>query len=243
MLHRHQQAGVHAIFRLKKNTYAPIRNFWKNNDTDTVVTVLPEAQHLKKLEQKYPDIELKPISLRLIKYHIAGEAYCLGATLFDQSISPQDFQDVYHARWGIEELYKISKHTFDVEQFHAKSERGVKQEIYAHFALITINRIVGHHADKTRRYLQAQQSTLMPTIAPNRTNFKNTVCAFFRNMESLLLGGAACCFDGVINWVKSSVLRFQKERPGRAYPRKSMKPINKWQAATKKIGAAAPRFS
>lgn len=243
MLHRHQQDKVHTIFRLKKNTYDPIRNFWKSDATDTVVTILPEGQHLKKLEQKYPDIDFKPISLRLIKYHIAGEAYCLGSTLFDQNISPQDFQDVYHARWGIEELYKISKHIFDVEQFHAKSERGVKQEVYAHFALITINRIVGHHADKTRQNLQIQHSTELPITAPNRTNFKNTVCAFFRNMESLFLGGAVCCFEGILNWVKSSVRRFQKIRPGRTYPRKSMKPINKWQAATKKIGAVAPSFS
>ncbi len=101
---------------------------------------------------------------------------------------------------------------------------------------ITINRIVAHHADKTRRDLQARQSTDMPAITPNRTNFKNAVGAFFRNMESLFVGGAMCCFDGVVNWVKSSVRRFQKVRPGRAYPRKSMKPINKWQAAAKKMG-------
>src|SRR3990172_1611293 len=240
MLHRHQQAGVHVIFRLTKNTYEPIRNFWTSDAAEAVVTILPEGQHLKNLERNYPDIQFEPISLRLIKYHIAGEAYCLGTTLFEQSISPPDFQDVYHARWGIEELYKISKHIFDVEQFHGRSERGAKQEVYAHFALITINRIVAHHADKTRRDLHAQQSTDMPTITPNRTNFKNAVCAFFRNMESLFAGGAMCCFDGVVNWVKSSVRRFQKVRPGRAYPRQSMKPINKWQAATKKkMGAAA----
>ena len=243
MLYRHLQNRVHGIFRLKKNTYEPIRNFWKNDDTDVVVTIIPTGQHLKILKKKYPDIEFKPISLRLIKYHIAGETYCLGTTLFEENIFPQDFQDAYHARWGIEELYKISKHIFDVEQFHAKSERGVKQEIYAHFALITINRILGHHADKSRRDLQTLQPTHMPTAPDNtldRTNFKNTVYAFFRNMESLFLGGAACSFDAVVGWVKSSIRHFQKVRPGRSYPRKSMKPISKWQATAKKLTAVAP---
>lgn len=243
MLYCHQQSGIHAIFRLKKNTYEPIRNFWKSNDIDTVVTIMPEGQHLKKLKEKYPNIKFRPISLRLIKYHIAGETYCLGTTLFDNSIFPQDFQEAYHGRWGIEELYKISKQIFDVEQFHAKSERGVKQEVYAHFTLITINRVLGNHADKTRLDLLGEQSAEMPTAAPNRTNFKNTIGAFFRNLESLFLGSAVCCFDGVVNWMKSSIRRFQRVRPGRSYPRKSMRPVNKWQAATKKLGTPAASLS
>jgi hypothetical protein len=55
--------------------------------------------------------------------------------------------DVYHGRWGIEELYKVSKHIFIVEDFHAKNERGVKQELFAHFVLITMNRLFANRAD------------------------------------------------------------------------------------------------
>ncbi len=31
---------------------------------------------------------------------------------------------LYHARWGIEELYKISKQRMAIEEFHSRSERG-----------------------------------------------------------------------------------------------------------------------
>jgi len=48
----------------------------------------------------------------------------------------------------VEELYKISKYIFSIEDFHAKSERGVKLGIFAHFALITMNRIFANQADK-----------------------------------------------------------------------------------------------
>lgn len=55
--------------------------------------------------------------------------------------------DVYPGRWGIEELYKVSKRIFIVEDFHAKTERGVKQELFAHFVLITMNRLFANRAD------------------------------------------------------------------------------------------------
>ena len=54
---------------------------------------------------------------------------------------------VYHSRWGLEELYKVSKRVVVIEDFHAKTERGVKQELFAHFVLITMNRLFANRAD------------------------------------------------------------------------------------------------
>ena len=86
--------------------------------------------------------------MRLIKYQIGDETICLGTTLLDQNLyTIQDFIDLYHSRWGVEELYKISKRIFIIEDFHAQTERGVKQEIFAHFALVTMNRIFANQAD------------------------------------------------------------------------------------------------
>ena len=52
-----------------------------------------------------------------------------------------DLSDLYHARWGIEELYKVSKQFLEVDQFHGRSERLVKQELFAHFNLIAMTRL------------------------------------------------------------------------------------------------------
>jgi len=80
-----------------------------------------------------------------------------------------------------------------IEDFHAKSERGVKQEIFAHFALITMNRIFTNKAD----------------VDLNQPNYPTA--------------------DH-----KSSSRENQKERPGRSYARKSMKPGSKWQPSKEK---------
>ncbi len=60
---------------------------------------------------KNPNLEIIPIQMRLVKYHIDDNTYCLGTTLIDKKRynNIQDFIDIYHARWGVEELYKVSK--------------------------------------------------------------------------------------------------------------------------------------
>ena len=76
------------------------------------------------------------------KYTVEGTTYVLGTTLLNDNDYPKAaFQDQYHAPCGIEELYKISKNRINVDDFHAHTERGVKQELFAHFVLLTLNRI------------------------------------------------------------------------------------------------------
>ncbi|MEN8132743.1 MAG: transposase [Pseudomonadota bacterium] len=83
----------------------------------------------------------------MIKHLISG-TYTLGTTLLDGDRYQQAvFPDLYHARWGIEELYKVSKQLVGVDDFHAQSERGVKQELFAHFVLLTLNRILANHTE------------------------------------------------------------------------------------------------
>ena len=68
--------------------------------------------------------------------------YVLATLLTDAKQYPASiFPNLYHSRWGIEELYKISKCFIEVEDYHGKSERRVKQELFAHFVLISLARI------------------------------------------------------------------------------------------------------
>jgi hypothetical protein len=105
--------------------------------------------------------------MRLLKYEIAGSTFCLGTTLVaaHQRYPLQELMDVYHGRWGIEELYKVSKRVFVVEDFHARTERGVKQEIFAHFVLVTMNRLFANRADTELNPGQTHQTPT--TVEPN----------------------------------------------------------------------------
>ena len=243
MLHQHLESQIHAVFRLQENSFTVIKDFFSSSQTDIIATISPSSQTRRNIMLKHPNLEIIPLQMRLIKYQINGNTFCLGTTLVDQNQynNTQDFIDIYHARWGVEELYKVSKRIFIIEDFHAKSERGVKQEIFAHFALITMNRIFANQADSdlnqfnnslvnTTDHEHLSLKTQEPKI---KTNFKNCIRVFERSIEELLL------LQTKMNTVVERAYHFiigrnQKERPGRSYVRKSMQPESKWRPTKKK---------
>lgn len=237
MLHQHHHTGIHAIFRLQASSSKPIRDFIASAHSDTLVSIYPARQSQIDLRKKHPDIDLIPLPMRLIKYTVAGSMFCLGTTLVEphQRYALQDFMQVYHARWGVEELYKVSKRVFEIQDFHARTERGVKQELFAHFVLITMTRLFANRAD--RELNSGRGSSVASHGAapkhPSRTNFKNCIHVFTRNLEELLLLHKH--MNSTVQRVfKLIVGHYQKVRPGRSYPRKSMKPESKWHSSNRK---------
>ncbi len=243
LLHHHSHTGIHAIFRLQDTSKAVIQEFSASKATDTVVTISPSAGLKTHIRKTHPDLNIVPVQMRLLKYEVSGSTFCLGTTLLDrhQRYPIQDFMEVYHSRWGVEELYKVSKRVFVIEDFHAKTERGVKQELFAHFVLITMNRLFANRADldlngenphaPPRESTEPDSSTGgTPKI---QTNFKHCIHVLQRSLEELLLLEHAMktavqrAFDAIVR-------QYQTVRPGRSYPRTSRKPESRWRLAKEK---------
>jgi hypothetical protein len=222
-----------------------IQEYFSSPHTDTEVTIDPSPQSRADIHKQYPDLDIVPLRMRLLKYEIAGSTFCLGTTLVaaHQRYPLQEFMDVYHGRWGIEELYKVSKHIFVVEDFHAKTERGVKQELFAHFVLITMNRLFANRADSeinppepaTSIDLRDSSNDAASTAtAPGlKTNFKNCVHVFERSLEELLLLHARMK-SAVQRAFQAIVGHYQRIRPNRSYARRSMRPETKWHPSKEK---------
>lgn len=244
MLHQHHTTGVHAVFRLQQSSGRVIQDFFDGPEADGLVTIHPSATTKTDIRKDHPDFDFLPLPMRLLKYEVGGTTFVLGTTLTEDSqrYPIREFMDAYHGRWGIEELYKVSKRIIDVEDFHAKSERGVKQEVFAHFALITMSRLFATEADGS---LNANDTSGSPSPkassnAPNttlakgdlRTNFKNCIHVFARHLEPLLMvrerlaATAAKVFKLVVG-------RYQRVRSGRSFPRKSMLPDPRWKPSKK----------
>lgn len=136
--------SISPIFRLQKlNGYKEIKKFRNSNKTDVTIMLQPPKNLLEDVKNGKIAININPIKVRLIKYKIGENEYVLLTTLLDNKKYPKEiFPDVYHSRWGIEEMLKVSKIITGVQDFHSKSENGIKQEIYAHFLLITILKIL-----------------------------------------------------------------------------------------------------
>jgi len=229
MLYYHVQSAVHPIFRLQKNSFKEIKTFQNSEQIDQVITLMPSKETQHDIKKKYPSISFMPIKIRLIKYTIGDTTYCLGTTLMNEAYTPNDFKAVYHSRWGIEELYKISKQMIVVDDFHGKSERTVKQELFAHFVLITMSRLCSNESETIlSSFLKASEDGAEETVSV-QVNFKNCLATVSRHLENFMFVPAQS-IKQVMDDMVSSISRYhQKLRPGRSYVRKSMKPVGKWR--------------
>jgi hypothetical protein len=229
LLYYHLQSGVHPIFRLQKNTFKEIDAFRISQQTDQIITLLPSKDAQRDIRKQYPDIQFAALTMRLVKYTLAGNTYCIGTTLMDRQYTIEALKDVYHARWGIEELYKVSKDMIVVDDFHGRSERTVKQELFAHFVLITMSRLCSNESENLLSSLLNLKPDERDAKQKIQVNFKNCLATVSRHLEEIMFVPARC-IKNVMDDIVCSISRYrQKTRPGRSYVRKSMKPVSKWK--------------
>ena len=114
-----------------------------------------------------------------------------------------------------------------VDEFHAQTEWGVKQELFAHFVLLTLNRILANH---TEAGLNAGRKSQVD--APRfQVNVKNALVTMARHLEELFLRHTRLTCQTLNTLIDALGFCRQKTRPGRSYPRVSMKPNGKWRSS------------
>ena len=128
--------------------------------------------------------------------------------------------DLYHARWGIEELYKTSKSV--IERFHARSERGVKQEPCAAFALVAIARQFANRCEDGLNGAGGEED--LPEM---RADFRNGLRLVGREIEAMFLKQSELVRQSVRRIMDGLSRCIQRERPGRSHPRESKQPRSK----------------
>ena len=240
MLYQIVELKLHAVFRLQSGAAnSQVAAFWKSDKDDELIDYYPSQSVKYDLKKRGHTLDFKAFAIRLIKHKIGDETYVYATTLVDSSRYPADcFPDLYHGRWGIEELYKISKHFIDVEDFHSQTERGVKHEIYGHFLLTNIARLFETDArkgsisdrkvDDPQRIDDKNAACITNPDNPFKINFKNCVAVVGRHLENLMLGPKQL----ISSWLHKAMLNVskikQRIRPNRSYPRVSFKPRTKW---------------
>lgn len=233
MLDAHRLRGVDCVFRLAGNSAAGFNAFMRSGDTDRLIEQLaPSESKAREWRRDHRGRDFRPMAVRCVHYRAGGTDFYLATTLTDTQRFPVDLlADLYHGRWGLEELYKSSKTMIEVEQFHARTERGVRQEIYAHFTLLALARTFGGH-------LESALNAGCRSDAVRRTNFKNALTTVAGHFEALMLGHVRLVAE-TINGIFTNLSRcMSKERPGRHYPRLSKRPDDRFRNANRKTKPA-----
>ncbi len=238
LLYKSFEMGIHLICRMQKGIINPeIKAFWDSQEIDTVIEYYPSAPVRSKFKKRGFNLKFKNILLRLIKYTIAGKIYVCATTFIGENYPLEAFPKLYHGRWGIEELYKISKQFIEVEDFHSCTEKGIKQELYAHLLLINIARIFESEAKnnlpspmKDEKSIEIKDNYwkgFCEELHKIKINFKNCLLVVGRYLEQLFSANRCAVMDWLSQAIASIVRVRQKIRPGRHYPRRSFNLIKK----------------
>lgn len=263
LLSTYNEANKNALFRLQKKTRIKvIDDFWESNETEKEVEVPPPEKLIQKVKKGFCKVRLDPIRVRLIKYTINDQAYILLTTLRDREKYPEScFKEVYHSRWGHEEMLKVSKVITGVTDFHSKTQRGIEQELFAHFVIITLLKIIesqAHHQidkkmsdkkvvqKKLRRLTSSvtektsKQSTSKSVVEEKKEVQINQKAIFLLlswTLEKLVYEPVEFIRSTVDYIVESAEKAYQWFRPDRAYPRRSRTPPSKWWRRRKNANA------
>jgi hypothetical protein len=250
MLYRHVERGIEAVYRLSTNSYPAIDAFFESGEKEQWVSLLPSPTRQHEIHLECPDLVFRPLPLRLVKYVAGATTFVLGTTLTDSGKYPlEDLAELYHGRWGIEELYKISKTLIEVEDFHAKTEEGIKQELFAHFGIVTLSRLFTNDLEASLRPPDPEDALAGKKPAPPspmssasaardyKVNFKNALITVARHVEALFVRHAGFVQETVRTILSSLSACKQKVRPHRSHKRQSNKPIRKWRPQLKTASA------
>jgi len=155
LLFMHKKLGIDAIFRLKSASFKAITEFMSSKNNDTIKSIYPTKKTFSNIKKNYPFIDkLEHYHLRLMKYYINNNEYYIGSTILDNKISVEDFTQAYHGRWGHEEFYKSLKYHIKSIEFHGKNENFIRQEIYAGFNILSLNRILSNSIEENFKHNQ-----------------------------------------------------------------------------------------
>lgn len=239
LLFRSVEKGIRLICRIQSGSVnGEIKKILDSSKTDATINYYPSEIVKADLKKRGFNLKFKKIPLRIIKYTIDKEIYICATTLVEKRYPAKEFSKLYHGRWGIEELYKISKHFVDIESFHSKSERGVKQEIYAHLLLINIAKIFESDAnEKIKKSPEDNKPTdlrdgywrgFQDSLLGIKINFKNCLLVVSRYLERLFLTSVGVISKWLPDIITAITRVKQKIRTGRHYPRVSFKPMSRW---------------
>ena len=123
-------------------TFPVLYGFVDRNEIDAELWIDPSRNYLETLPKGIIRKQQKAIKCRTIRLQGQdGTVSVLLTNMFDQKEFPtHELIDLYFRRWEVEDHYRNEKVVMEVEKFHATTENGILQELYAACIMTVITR-------------------------------------------------------------------------------------------------------
>jgi hypothetical protein len=208
MLYEAEKLGVKLLVRMTEYS-APteLQDFINSDETDEIIDITLNITKERKLLRR--GYQIRPVTVRAIKYWIGATRFVAITTLLDDEITANDLASMYWCRWDIEECFKIKKEKLRLETFRSKHLEGVLQEFWATQLIYNLGRAVAMCVEGEKTKLEARvEISLFGILKLFRTHLLN------------LIQGPKVSLKGRImrlEWALNKIRR--KFRGGRRYPR------------------------
>lgn len=155
-----QQRQLPFLARLDGTQWSAVEHFLRSDLAETVIKQTVSAHARRQAQAVGMTLVDKTVTLRLIKIVLStGQIEVLATSLIDAQAYPAEaFAELYHARWHIEEAFKVLKHRLYLGQFTGELPESIRQDIHAKIFTANLAEALAREAydslpeDKAARY-------------------------------------------------------------------------------------------
>lgn len=205
-----QQRRLPFLARMDGNQWPAVEGFLHSGLADTVITLPVSASARRQAQAAGIMLTHKTLTLRLIKVVLStGHIEVLATSLIDTLTYPAHaFSELYHARWNIEEAFKVLKHRLYLEQFTGELPESIRQDIHA--KIFTAN---------LAEALAREAYDLLPD--EKAAHYYPNVTYILNSLKTRLFGWLIqrVPHDQVVSLIELYAKTLERQRPGRKAPR------------------------
>jgi hypothetical protein len=207
----HRQKGIDYCMRVVNDRFKATAAFAASGERERWVEIPPSGK--VRSECRRDGIDPAPLRVRLIRVDLpSGEPEILMGSLGDE-IPAEQFAELYHLRWDIEEAYKTQKCRLELENFSGRTADAVLQDFYAGILAANLAAITSF----------AAQEQVDETTANRRHRYRVNHAATISKMKNFV----ARCFYAlddlhmrILQWLEWVAADAEPIRPERTAPRK-----------------------
>ncbi len=206
--------GSNLCARISNTKWKAVRKFFESDKNEKIISLKAPGTSIEQCKEM--GLDTKPLKLRLIRVKLdSGEIEILITSLIKKKRYPlEDFADLYHCRWPVEEDYKVMKCRIEIENFSGKSVLSVMQDFHSKVLSKNITAILAHFTEaEINRKTARRKHTYQLNFTEALSKMKNTIVLLFNRPKEIVMNLIASLH-------KIFVQTIEPVRPGRTFPRK-----------------------
>lgn len=205
--------GADFCSRIQRKRWKVVRQFYNSGKREKIISLPVFSSSVKHCKEM--GLDLRPLKLRLIRIELdTGESEILITSLLDtKTHSYQQFAELYHLRWPVEEDYKTMKQWIEIENFSGKSVLSVYQDFHAKvFSKNLISALIYPTQSQIDKNTENRRYRYKPNCAQAISKVKDVIPILFLRSQNALYKLISDIHTVVVNTIEPI-------RPGRKYPR------------------------